>query len=78
MNNKLIAYRKMLNMTQTDIASEIGIALTSYSHKETGKREFTQNEMVQITKIIQEKIPDVTMDDIFFNNKVSKLKTLSS
>lgn len=75
MNAKLVAYRKLLKMNQKSFAEKIGISLVSYSHKETGKTEFTQTEMITITNIVKEKIPDITMDDIFFNNKVSKLVT---
>ncbi|HBJ2602330.1 TPA: helix-turn-helix domain-containing protein [Clostridium botulinum] len=75
MNTKLVAYRKMLQMNQKSIAEKIGISLVSYSNKETGKTEFTQNEMITITNIIKEKIPNITMDDIFFDNRVSILVT---
>lgn len=75
MNTKLVAYRKMLQMNQKSFAEKIGISLVSYSNKETGKTEFTQNEMITITNIIKEKIPNITMDDIFFDNKVSILVT---
>ncbi|EPY2273183.1 helix-turn-helix transcriptional regulator [Clostridium sporogenes] len=75
MNTKLVAYRKMLQMNQKSFAEKIGISLVSYSNKETGKTEFTQNEMITITNIIKEKIPNITMDDIFFDNRVSILVT---
>ena len=75
MNTKLVAYRKMLQMNQKSFAEKIGISLVSYSNKETGKTEFPQNEMITITNIIKEKIPNITMDDIFFDNRVSILVT---
>ena len=78
MNTKLIAYRKMLKLNQKFIAEKIGISPTSYSHKESGKINFNQKEMVVITNIIKEKIPNITMDDIFFDNSVSKLVTVSA
>ncbi|WP_238884440.1 helix-turn-helix transcriptional regulator [Clostridium sp. YIM B02551] len=77
MNKKLVAYRKMIDITQQEMAIKLGICLTTYNHKETGKKEFSQKEMVSITDIIKEKIPDITMDDIFFNNLVITLKTTS-
>lgn len=73
MNKKLIAYRKLLNITQYDMAEKIGISATSYNHKENGKKEFLQNEMILITDIIKSKIPEVTMDEIFFKKDISKL-----
>lgn len=77
MNKNLVAYRKLLGLNQSTMASKIGISLTSYSLKENGKFPFNQKEMIKIVQIIKEKYPDVTMDDIFFNNTVSKLKTNS-
>ncbi|MBZ4662812.1 MAG: hypothetical protein JG776_494 [Caloramator sp.] len=76
MNNKLIAYRNLLKLTQADMAKLLNISLTSYSFKENGKIPFKQNEMVLITKTFKEKIPNITMDEIFFNEEVSKMKTL--
>lgn len=77
MNKKLVVYRKILNITQQDMAKKLDICLTTYNHKETGKKDFNQKEMVSITDIIREKVPNVTMDDIFFNNKVISLITMS-
>lgn len=75
MNSKLVAYRKLIKLNQTDIAKQIGICITSYNKKETGKLDFTQTEMERITNIVKQKIPQVTMDDIFFREGVIKLKT---
>lgn len=73
MNNILIGYRKMLNINQTNFARLLEISLTTYSKKERGKVEFTQNEMIKITSFLKENIPDVTMDDIFFASQVTKM-----
>lgn len=73
--DKLPAYRKLIGLKQTEMAEKIRITPTTYSKKESGKSDFTETEMVLITKIIKEKIPDVTMDDIFYANKISKMKT---
>lgn len=75
MNSSLIAYRKFLNLTQQQMAKVSGSCLTSYNMKEQGKKDFTQSEMLTITNFIKQKIPDITMDDIFFKHKVIKLKT---
>lgn len=71
--NKIAAYRKLIGVSQADMAKKLGISLTSYNKKENGRREFTQSEMIEITKIFQEKLPDITMDAIFFNNELSIL-----
>lgn len=73
MNKRLIAYRKLLNLTQCEMSKKIGISLTSYNNKETGKKNFSQTEMIMITTIIKNKIPNATMDEIFFNNDISNL-----
>jgi putative transcriptional regulator len=73
MNKKLVAYRNMLDLSQEKVAEQIGISLTSYNHKETGKRKFSQSEMIKITNLFKEKIPNITMDDIFFINELSIL-----
>jgi putative transcriptional regulator len=75
MNNTLVAYRKLIHYNQTKMAKELEISLTSYSQKESGKKNFNQSEMIKITNIIKDFIPDITMDAIFFNQKVSILVT---
>lgn len=75
MNNTLKAYRKLFNITQIQMAEIIGIGLTSYNHKEQGKKEFTHSEMTQILSFLKTKIPDITAEEIFFNNEVIKMKT---
>ncbi|WP_034438077.1 helix-turn-helix transcriptional regulator [Clostridium ihumii] len=73
MNNKLIAYRKLLNITQLEMSKKLGVSLTTYNHKETGKKDFNQTEMFYITQILKEKVPQITMDEIFFKKNISKL-----
>lgn len=75
MNKQLIAYRKTLNMSQTDIARAIGICLTSYNLKETGKKDFTQSEMIAILNVIKKHNPNITVDEIFFSKSVSVMIT---
>ena len=66
MNHNLIAHRKMLKLTQTEMANKLGITLASYYKKETGKSDFTQTEMENIKVIVNEKYPELTTDQIFF------------
>jgi DNA-binding XRE family transcriptional regulator len=73
--NKLAAYRKLAGLTQEDVRRELGCSPVTYSHKENGKSEFTKTEMIKITKLIQKKIPKITMHDIFFDEEVGKLLT---
>jgi len=73
MNKRLIAYRKMLGLTQSEVAKDIGLSLSSYSRKESGVLQFSQSQMVTVTNFLKDKISEITMDEIFFNDKCSKL-----
>lgn len=73
MNHKLVAYRKLLNLKQQEVADAIGINLATFSQKERGVRDFTQSEMIAITELFKNKIPNITMHDIFFKDEVSRL-----
>lgn len=78
MNNTLKAYRRLLNLTQKDMATIIGKGLTSYNQKEQGKIDFTSSEMSEIINFLKTKIPNITAEEIFFTSKVHKLKTIIS
>jgi len=68
MGNKLAGYRKMVGVNQIVLAELLGIGLNTYSFKENMKTEFTRSEMVKITKFFKEYFPNITMDEIFFND----------
>ena len=50
MQEKLIGLRKTTNTTQETLAKIIGISPKTYGFKETGKSEFTINEMFRIAQ----------------------------
>ena len=75
MNKQLVAYRKILNMSQTEMAKYIGIGLTAYNSKETGKSDFTQSEMLSIRNVIKKYNPNITVDEIFFSQSVNVMIT---
>ncbi len=64
--NNLVAYRKLHNLKQEDVAKILNMSKTSYSYKETGKQEFRLNE----AKILADYF-GTTIDNIFFNNSVN-------
>lgn len=64
--NNLVAYRKLHNLKQEDIARILNMSKTSYSYKETGKQEFRLNEAKTLADYF-----GTTIDDIFFNNLVN-------
>ena len=72
MNRKLLGYRTMLGLNQSELSEQIGMTKSAYCLRETGKREFRASGMFSIMKIINEKFPLITMEEIFFNLKVAK------
>jgi len=68
MPNKLAGYRTMYGINQSTIAKVLGIALSTYCNKEkNNKAEFTRSEMVEITRFFKKIVPNISMDELFFN-----------
>jgi putative transcriptional regulator len=70
MNRTLKALRKLNNMTQSEVAELLGINMHTYFNKETGKAPFTIDEAKKLSDLFE-----VSIDEIFFNNGVIKLRT---
>ena len=68
MNNNLIGYRKMLKLTQGDMADKLGIDRGWYQKKETGQRDFSQTEIEIIMKLLKENRPNLTVEEVFLRN----------
>lgn len=68
----VLLYRKALKKSQKDIAEYIGISVDGYARKERGENEFKISEMEKIVELVKAEIPSVTIDDIFFNEKLRK------
>lgn len=66
MINKVLGYRKMLGMTQEQMAKRIGISENQYRSKEKGKFDFSSSEMKIFYKLVKEKIDGINLEDIFF------------
>lgn len=64
--NNLVAYRKLYNLKQEDVAKILNMSKTSYSYKETGKQEFRLNEAKTLADYF-----GVSIDEIFFDNIVN-------
>lgn len=65
--NRVIGYRKMLGMTQDDMAKLFNISVQAYRMKEAGKTAFNKSEMLLIRSLLREKLfPEITIDEIFF------------
>ena len=63
---QLKRYRLFSGFTQKDIASKLGMKLSTYQAKEQGRSSFTDAEKIEIKALISYQVPDVTIDDIFF------------
>ena len=67
MTNRIAGYRKMLGLTQSQMAKRLNISLTSYFNKEHGITPFTDKEKVIIRDMLKEVIENPSIDSIFFN-----------
>ena len=61
--------RILFNLTQEEIAKEVGINIKSYNLKENGKREFTLDEAKKISNLLELNLNEV--NDIFFNSSIA-------
>lgn len=64
---KIAGYRVMIGLTQSQMASKMGISRQSYYAKETGKTPFKDSEKKLFRDLIRNLIPNITIDEIFFN-----------
>ena len=67
MKNRIAGYRKMLGLTQTQMAKQLNISLTSYFNKEHGITPFTDKEKVIIRDMLKGVIENPSIDSIFFS-----------
>ena len=61
--------RIFFDLTQEEIAQEVGINIKSYNLKENGKREFTLDEAKKISNLLKLNLNEV--NDIFFDSSIS-------
>ncbi|MFV0557972.1 MAG: helix-turn-helix transcriptional regulator [Enterococcus sp.] len=66
-NITISGYRKMLNLTQADVAEKFGISRQAYYLKEKGKISFSDNEKLIFKQMLLPIFPDITIDLIFFS-----------
>ena len=72
--NLIAGYRKMLDKNQTDMASIFNISLQAYRMKEIGNTPFSDREKIMFKEMLLPIFPNITIDEIFFNQKVSKVE----
>lgn len=65
-------YRKLIGLTQKELADIFEVSVQSISRKENGITPYTDKEKKIFRNLIREKaIPNITIDEIFFKEKVS-------
>lgn len=72
MANIIKGYRNMVGMKQSEMAEIIGVSRQAYWNKETGRTPFSDKEKELFREEIKKVIPEIKIDDIFFNHKVGK------
>lgn len=72
--HRVAGYRRMVNYTQKDMANQLGVSETTYRNKEKGRIPFKDYEMILFQKVMTENNLDVSIVDIFFDNKLQKIQ----
>lgn len=67
MGNALKGYRCRLGENQEEFARNIGMSFSTYCKKEQGCYSFKASEMASIRDYLKRFFPDITVDEIFFN-----------
>lgn len=67
MRGKIKGYLDMIGETQAYLADFLDISETTLSFKINGTTDFKRSEMIAITNLFKEKLPNmqITMDEIF-------------
>lgn len=66
--NRVAGYRKMLGLTQKEVAKSLDITEATYRNKEKGRTSFKDYEMNLFVRLIKSKDPNIKIEDIFFND----------
>lgn len=67
MINKIAGYRRMLGMTQKEMARYFNISSQAYWQKERGNTPFSDKEKIAFKDLLKPIFPNITIDEIFFN-----------
>lgn len=66
--NVVAGYRKMIGMTQAEMAKQLKISEVTYRNKEKGKIPFKDFEMEIFYQLLKQVKPTVSIIDIFFTH----------
>lgn len=67
MQEKLLLLRKETNTTQQELADLLHISVKTYGYKETGKSEFSMNEMFALSKYFKKTVEEIFLPRILQN-----------
>lgn len=67
MTDIIKGYRNMIGKKQSEMADLLGVSRQTYWNKEIGRRAFNDKEKELFRDEVRKVLPDVTIDDIFFN-----------
>ena len=65
---KISGYRRMMGLTQKDMAAIFGVAPSTYFLKEKGEVGFSDEEKIKFRDKLRDIFPGITIDDIFFSD----------
>lgn len=67
-------FRKLIGLSQKELADIFGISVQSVSRKEKGRTPYTDKEKLVLRDLIRKgAIPDITIDTIFFEKQCHKV-----
>ncbi|MBT2731661.1 transcriptional regulator [Carnobacterium sp. ISL-102] len=72
MKDIISGYRRIAGMKQSDMAKLFNISRQSYWNKENGRTPFTDEEKIIFKNEVAKVIPEISLEKIFFNQKVGK------
>lgn len=72
MKDIISGYRRIAGMKQSDMAKLFNISRQSYWNKENGRTPFTDKEKIIFKNEVEKVIPEISLEKIFFNQKVGK------
>ena len=66
---------KFCGLSQSELAEKYGISVQAVRNKESGKTNYSPEEMIILKYLVKEKgIENITIDQIFFNEKWRKVE----
>lgn len=71
MQDNLILLRKKANIKQQTLADLLEINVKTYNYKETGKSEFTMNEMFKISDFFNKTVEEIFLPTILQNGVIN-------